>query len=139
MPEARRVIKEFYIYTATFTGLAAAGTDTFQIPVQADSDFLLEKLTYQADIAAAAQTDGTRVIPNVTCLITDTGSGRQLSDIAVPIPSYFGTGQVPFILPAPRKFKASSVIQVNVTNFDAAVTYNIRLAFIGHKVYGLAR
>jgi hypothetical protein len=56
----------------------------------------------------------------------------------IPIPSFFGTGQLPFILPNPRLFMRNSTIQVAFTSFDAAAVYNIRLAFIGYKVYGTA-
>jgi len=130
-------IKEFFVYQEDFSALASGASATGNINIQADSDFLLQKLTYAADIAAAAFTDSTRPIPECTIIITDTGSGRQLSESAVPIPAFFGTGELPFILPTPRLFLARSTISLVVTNFDAAVTYNLRLSFIGYKLYQL--
>ena len=135
-PGAER-IKEFYTYEEDFSAIASGASATGNINVQADSDFVLQKLTYHADIAAAAVTDSTRVIPNASIVITDTGSGRQLMESAVPIPSLFGTGELPFILPTPRMFLARSTISLIVANFDAAVTYNIRLSFSGYKLYTL--
>lgn len=129
------IAADFFTYEVDFAALAAAATATGQFSILADSDFYLQKMAYFADIAAAAQTDSTRVIPLVTMLVTDTGAGRQLMQAAVPIPSLMGTGQIPFILPAPRLFRANSTAQVQVTNFSAATTYNLRLSFIGQKAF----
>ena len=115
--------------------LAAAASATGSVTIQADSDFMLQKLTYFADIAAAAQTDSTRVIPLITVQITDSGSGRNIFETAIPVPSIYGTGELPFILPTPKLFSARSTINVTVANFDAASAYNLRLSFIGYKVF----
>lgn len=135
--DSQDYITEFYIYSVEFTGLLTDTSATGSINIQADSDFILQKLTAFSDIAEADQTANTRVIPLVSALITDTGSSRQLMDRAIPIPNMFGTAEIPFILPAPRNFRANSVITVQLSNFNAATTYNIKLAFIGHKIYGL--
>lgn len=131
-------IKDFYIYRTTYDTLTAGTSQSQNFTVEADSDFMLHKLAFFADIAAAAQTNNTLVIPLCNALITDTGSGRQLSSGAIPIPSYFGSGRLPFILPTPKIFLARSVVQVQVENFDAAVTYNLKLAFIGYKIFRLS-
>lgn len=131
----RLLNKEFYIYSSNVAALAVAAVVTDNIPIQADTDFVLEKLTFHADIAGAALTDSSRVTPNVSILITDTGSNRQLMDASVPLTTFFGTGEIPFILPQPRVFSANSVIQVQYTSFEAVNTPDIFLAFIGHKVY----
>ena len=130
--------RDFYTYEAEALALAAGASLNDVINIEADSNFILQKLSYIADIAAAAFTDSTRPIPLVNVQLIDTGSGRQLMQNPIPIPSMFGTGQLPFILPNPRLFMRNSTIQIAFTNFDAAVTYNIRLAFIGYKVYGTA-
>ena len=127
--------RDFYVYESQAIGLAPAASANDTIQIEADSIFILQKLAYHADIAAAAFTDSTRPVPNVTVQLTDTGSGRQLFNEPIPIPSIFGTGQLPGILPNPRLFERNSTIQVAYTNFDAAATYNIRLAFVGYKLY----
>lgn len=133
--ERKPISSEFYTYGVTFSALASGTDASAIINIEADSYFKIQKLTYQADIAAAAQTDSSRVIPNVSVIITDTGSGRQLSNVSVPIVAFFGTGEMPFILPTPKVFKPSSSISVKVSNFDAAVTYNLRLSFHGAKLW----
>jgi len=131
-----RIRRDFYIYEAEALALAFGGNANDIINIEADSDFMLQKFAYQADIAAAAFTYNTRPIPLVTIQLIDSGSGRQLMNNPIPITSFMGDGQLPFILPNPRKFLRNSTIQVAFANFDAAVTYNIRLAFIGYKIYG---
>ena len=128
-------IVSFYTHQASFAALAAAGSDSFEIKIEADSDFFWYKATYFADIAAAAQTDSTRVVPLCTVLVTDGGSDRQLMRSPVPVSSIFGTGEIPFILPSPHRFEANSTVSIAVANFDAASTYNLRLLFIGYKKY----
>jgi len=128
--------RDFYIYESEVLVLAAGGNANDTIQIEADSDFILQKLTYEADIAGAAQTNNTRVIPNVLVQLTDTGSGRQLMQNPIPIPSFFGIGAIPFILPNPRLFMRNSTIQVAFSSFEAAITPSIRLAFIGYKIYG---
>lgn len=126
---------DFYVYQSTIAGLAPAGQLTDFITIEADADFIWMQGTYIADIAGAAFTATTRPIPLVRLQLTDTGSGRQLSNGAVPIPNYFGSGELPNILTTPRFFARNSSIQLVYTNFDAAVTYNMNLAFIGVKIY----
>ena len=129
------VSKDFFVYQIDFAAIAAAGVGVGNISIQADSDFRLEKTVAFATIAAAGQTDSSRVLALMTVLLTDTTSSRQLSSGAVPIPSMFGSAADPFIWETPHIFGARSTLTVNVTNFDAANTYILRLSFIGTKLY----
>lgn len=133
----KQVIKDFYIYRTEYDSLSAGTSQSANFTVEADSDFMMHKLAAFADISGAAQTSDTQVLPLVTALITDTGSGRQLSSGAIPVANYFGTGRLPFILPAPKMFLARSVVQVQVENFSASTTYNLKLSFIGYKIFRL--
>lgn len=135
---AERTAEYFCYTTGRLAAITAAGgiIDT-SIVIQADSDFILEKLTYEADLAGAAQTSSTEVVPNVTVLLTATGSGQQLMNAPVAISSLFGTGQLPFILPFPKVLPANSQLQINLVSFEAAVTPRITLNFHGRKVYRL--
>lgn len=132
-------VRDFFTYELDFSGLGPAASAQSSFTVQADSNFLWQEACVFADIAAAAQTANSRVLPLVTCLITDTASGRQLMSNPVPIPSIFGYGSEPFKLMTPRFFRANSQVTVSLTNYDAAVTYNIRLSFIGTKFFKFAQ
>lgn len=126
---------DFFVYELDFSGLAAGSSLTNSFTIQQEAEFWLSKITFMADIAAADQDESTRVIPLATILINDTGSGRNLMNAAVPISNLFGTGGLPFILPRQRIFEASSVVNVTLTNYNAATDYNIRLSFIGEKAF----
>lgn len=134
-PPGANFVREFYTYQEDFSALAASTSAIANVNIQSDSDFVLQKLMYFADIAAAAQLSNSKVVPLCTIVITDSGSGRQLMESAVPIPSLFGSGDLPFILPTPRLFQARSTITITIANFSAATTYNVRLSLCGYKVY----
>ena len=129
------IAKDFFTYQLNYASIAAAGSAFESINIQADSDFQLHKLAYFADLAGGAQTYSSRVIPLVTVLITDSGSGRQLMDSAVALPTIFGVEGIPFILPQPKIFSARSTITVTLANYSAATAYLVRLSFIGIKVF----
>ena len=133
------VARDFYVYQEDFSAadLVAGATLNGSIEIQADSDFIWQKAAYfasDADTGAAAQTDASRNLSLQTVQLIDTGSGRNLLELAAPVPSMFGTGDLPFVLPIPRLFFARSTIQVQVSNFGAAAQ-NLRLSFIGYKAY----
>lgn len=136
--------KEYKVWTdlftyqvPVFTNLAAAGgVATNQVVIQADSDFEWVHASYEFDNAATQTTYNGRFLPNMTILITDTGSGRQLSNAAVPVMSIFGRPEQPYALPVSKVFKANSTIGFTATNFDAAIaTGNLRLSLIGYKIF----
>lgn len=129
------MIKDFFIYGSNFLSLAAGTTATNTVSIQADSDFELMKLAFAADVAAGVQTDSTRVIPQCTLIILDTGSGRQLMNQGIDLSTFFGTGQMPFIMPLIKTFRANTAIQLALTNYSAAQTYNVRLSLIGAKIF----
>lgn len=131
----KNILRDPFIYTALFTGLAAGANQTFNVNIAADADFQIQALTYHANIANAAQTDSTFTYPLVTLLLTDSGSGRQLMDSDVSLPAMGGNGQFPFILPTPKIMAARSTLVVKATNYDAAATYNLRVYFIGSKLF----
>ncbi|MDE2020742.1 MAG: hypothetical protein KGJ13_10435 [Patescibacteria group bacterium] len=134
---AVQYVEDWFTYEIDAAALAAGGTFNGNIQVQADSDFKLVKLAGMTDIAGAAQTDSTRVLPLVSLNIVDSGSGRTLMSNPVPWGSIVGSGPLPFILPVPRIFKARSNIAVTLTNYSAATAYNLRLSLIGTKIFQL--
>ena len=132
----KTIIKDHYIYKAIVSSLAAAASTTVTIQLEADADFVLVKTSYFADLAGTAQTDSTRIIPLVHVQIQDSSSGRNLQNLPIPLDSMAGRGELPFVFPIPRIFKANSSIKFTFDNFSAATTYtNIELSLIGFKVF----
>ncbi len=134
-PPRVQFVEDFFVYEVDFAALAVGANQNGNIQIQADADFKLIKLAQFSDIAGAVETESSAVLPLATLQIVDSGSGRQLFFLPAPIPSLFGTGRLPFIMPIPRIFKARSNIAFAVTNFSNATTYNIRLSLIGTKIF----
>lgn len=134
-PQSGIIATDFFVYNTEFSNVLAGTSQTNTINIQSDSDFEVQKLTaliLNVNSAPYSSLD----VDNIRVLIVDTGTGRQLSDVAVPIDSMFGTGQLPFILPNTKLFKARSVISVQVTNSMSGYNYStIMLSFIGRKVF----
>lgn len=127
--------QDFFTYVIPITEtIAAGGTTDGNVTLDADSDFLWQKFTFQALL----NSDGSAIEQNLTkcgLIITDTGSGRNLSNSTVPLAAFAGSGELPFILPTPKIFKASGQIQVTVNNFGDAALDSLYLVFIGQKCY----
>lgn len=130
----RRYIPDHFIYTARVQGIAAGASASALINIEANSDFVWLKTAYAADIAGAAQTDSNRVIPLARVSITDSGSGVNLQNVPVAIPSLAGHEGLPLNLGQPRTFSANSNISLTFSNYSAATTYaNLEINFIGYR------
>lgn len=138
-PESHmRDLKAFYSYSMFFDGVAFGGTATDSFVVEANSDFIWTKATFFAtnDTTPLTQTNATRVIPSMTIELIDTGSAYQLFSEPQPIANVFGTGRVPFLINPAYRFAKNATMRGVVVNFDTAVTYSLRLSFIGYRNYG---
>lgn len=132
--------RDYFVYSVEQTSIVAAATANLNVQISADSDFWWTGFSYFADIAGAVQTDSTRVIPLVTLQITDTGSGRQLFNVATPLGAISGHGSELYRLIHPRFFARSTTIQCALENYSAATTYaNLYIAFVGFKIFGGTR
>jgi hypothetical protein len=132
------IVVDYFVYVfPTFTIAPAGVSVTQQVQIQADSDFELLQLMYAADIALAAYVWNTRPIPNISAVITDTGSGRQLMNGAVPLTAIAGIAEQPAWLPQTKVFQRNATVALQLTNFDAAVTYNVRVSMVGRKIFQL--
>ena len=137
IPRATTIIAEdYYVYQIQFTNLLAGSTQVGFIQVEADSDFLIQKLAEFTDIDGSPQTFTTAIIPICRVTIVDTGSGRQLMNQAIPVANFFGSGKLPYILPTPKLFVKNSRINVTIENFSSATNYaNVFLSFEGKKIF----
>ena len=130
------IAEDFFIYTTRFQNLNASTTGNQFIQIEADSDFLIQKLAASTFEDDSALTVFTQPLPLVTILIVDTGSGRQIMNEPIPVGAFFGDGRLPYILPTPKLFVKNSRIQVTLFNFTAGVNYeNIWINFEGKKIF----
>jgi hypothetical protein len=127
--------RDFYSYTqrTSLTGVVG-NTQSVVFQIEADSYFYLNAISYQADVALGLVTDSTNVVPLVTIVIFDSGSGRQLMANPVPLNCVAGYNGSPFRLPKPRRFASTSQITVTLVNYSTNA-YNISLCLSGFKVY----
>lgn len=137
-PKTERVLG-FFVYPMPVIAVAPAARGQAEIQIEASTDFWWIKSAYIADNAGAAQTDATRIVPNVDVQLTSTGSDRSLSQDFTPISSWFGSQGLPFVLPFAQLITANSILRANIISREAALTLNIRLLFIGWKDYGEMR
>lgn len=129
--------EQFQVYATgrPVAGVAPAGLQSPSIQIRADSDFVIEKTTFNADVAGATQTESSRLLPNVTVLLVVTSSGQQLFNVPVPLTGLFGSGELPFIWPKPFIVPASCTLQCQLVSFEAAITVFISLNFIGRCLF----
>jgi hypothetical protein len=132
-----KVVKEPYSYVAAYATLAAGAVVTNNIAIDASAIFVVCNTTYSANLAGAAQTASTMVIPNVSVMLTDGGAGRPLMSANVGLTELFGSAAFPYVWPEPLLLAPNSVLQVAVTSLEAASTPNLRLTFNGYKLKSL--
>lgn len=137
--DPRRFIKYYGTYTLAFPSVAAGASVNASIRIDSGSMFVWTKGVFFADIAGALQTQATRILPLVNVQLTDSGAERQVFDIPNPIPSLFGTAELPAHLPVPYLFVQNAQVTALATSFAVAgTTYDrLRLTMVGYRVRDL--
>ncbi len=132
-----RDLKAFYSYSLVYTGVAAGAQATDSFTVEANSDFVWTKATFFATASpVASTTNASRVLPNITIELIDTGSSYQLFSEPQPITNVFGTGRVPFLVQPAYRFPRNATLRGVIVNFDPSQAYDLRLSFVGYRNYG---
>lgn len=129
---------DMFTFVINFLPLAASNTDTQNFITQADSGFAICKTSFEiasnVNVFVANISDTPRYAPCVVTL-TDSGSGRDLSNTAVPIGTLFGPNEFPFPWPTPKILDPNSTFTARIQNL-VATAFNIRLSFHGYKIFG---
>ncbi len=124
---------DLYSYQAQILTFAAGATQSVNINIEADSYFVIDKLSYFCRTSTTTLTEATRLIPIVTCQITDTGSGRNLMSAPVQISALAGHEGLPFVLPINRWLKPNSTLQFEFVNQSAQEYSDFTLYLHGEK------
>lgn len=135
VPKQYNVYRDWFVYTfpavATLAALAAARSI---VNIQADANFICEKINVFADLAGAAQTVQTQVVPLITVQINDSASGKNLFSDALPIAAIAGPNLAGYELPLARCFTSGGTVQAAFYNYSAATPYNnVYLMMHGYK------
>jgi hypothetical protein len=135
---AKRYTLDFFTFVINFLPLAASNAATDQFITQADSGFAICKTSFDVasnvNVFVANISDTPRYAPQ-TVTLSDSGSGRDLSNAPVSIGTLFGPNDMPFTWPVPKILDPNSTFTARVTNL-VATAFNIRLSFHGYKIFG---
>lgn len=127
-----------FTFNISFLPLAASLTATDNFITQADSGFAIVKTAFTiastVEVFVANISDTPKYAPQVITL-SDSGSGRDLSNSPVSINNYFGTGERPFIWSRAKILDPNSTFTARIQNL-VATAFQIRLAFHGFKIFG---
>ena len=126
-----------------FRSLPVSATLTTVLTIQSDADFVL--LGIQARASDPANPVTVMTDPAVLIQLVNTGN-QQLSSRAIPLGAFCsmtgiasgGVAGIGGALPVPYVFKAGGTLGTTLVNLSAAVPYDIRISYIGMKVYGFA-
>lgn len=135
-PRLREMLRnrawDFFSYGAFFDTIAAGATETEDVQIQNDSDFLIMAAT--ATVAEPA-TPGTALAGQpFLAQIRDAGSGRAFFNRPTNGRNLFGTGERPCYWPFYRVVRSGSTLSIDATNQTAAAAA-IWIDFIGVKVF----
>jgi hypothetical protein len=119
VPRAQYEIDLFW-YVFNFGTLASGVSKGANVQIQADSDFEWSKTTFYAVLTGAGEPVAQTEAVGISINIVDTGTGRNLMYAPVALTTLAGNGQLPFIIPQPRIFKANAVCQMTAANFTVA-------------------
>lgn len=130
-------------FITSTTKLPALGSVIGSFNVQNDSAFAIVKKCYIFTTTSTTSTTGQQPFGSgvdlgfapFTVQEFDSGSGRIMSNAAVPVDSCFGLGREPFELTVPKILDPNSTFQVTLANLVNTDWY-VRLSFIGYKVFG---
>lgn len=139
----------FFTFNIEYLPATASVFTTGSFIVQNDSAFVLCKTSYISVLASDNLTPITAVTvpaPATTLLvshesspflvnITDSGSGRQFSNVDTHIDNWFGSGEWPFIWSVPQVLDPNSNVTMRLQNL-VATNFNVRCSFVGYKVFG---
>lgn len=118
-------------YNGSVTNLADAATSEINIPIEADSDFVMTQASGYVLVTASGLVNAT---PNVLVQLTDAGSGKTFMSEGTLFGLVFGNQGFPFVLSSPRVIAPQTSINIQVTNRTGAAA-DIYVELIGARVY----
>lgn len=134
MPKAYAAESAFTYEFVSTAALAASGNVILTVNTDQDGDFYWHKGSIFADVANDGTVMDSQELPNLTMLITDGTTQRNLSNVPVSSANYFGTARQPFILSLPYYFAARALITMAVANVSDNKTYSsLRISMHGIK------
>lgn len=137
MQETVRV-RSWFVYPVPSVEIAAGGQVSATVRIESASDFYWIKGTMWAEdnSGIGGGVYNNRVIPSVDVQIQSSGADRNMFNGYVPVPSVFGFGELPYVLPFPAELLANSEVRFDFRSREPARQINLYLALHGWKDYG---
>ncbi len=127
-----------FTFVINFLPIAASNTATDNFITQADSGFAIVKTAFtiasNVNVFVANISDTPKYAPLLITL-SDSGSGRDLSNLPVSINTYFGSGERPYLWSRAKILDPNSTFTARLQNL-VATDFNVRLSFHGFKIFG---
>jgi|SRR4030095_2727840 len=127
-----------FTYNALFasgTALGATSAVEVPVPINSDSDFIMQELNLTSWTAA----DTPEIDPDYTIMLTIAGSGRQLMNQELTVQNMCGSMLVNKAglrrLPFPVLVQANNTVTVRLTNRSAQAANRVDVTMVGFKVY----
>lgn len=127
----RQVDFDYFVYGTDFTPLGASATVSNNIAINGDADFcILSAVLVETDTANTVFLAASPLL----FALSDTGSGRELSNTPIHADNWFGTAQEPKYWDVPKIIRRNSTFRVTAQNLEATAR-NVRVAFHGFKIF----
>lgn len=125
------MLERFHAYVMNFPALAAAG-GTLQQAFQVENSYRFEMMKLSAFVYDANGLGiSESVLPRLGVLLQDGASSQQLTSAEVPLRSIFGTGELPFVLPAKHIVLGGATFLATVFNRHTVTAFSAVLVFSG--------
>lgn len=131
-------LDSFFQYGINFAFTVGTEALPGNIPIQSDAHFMCQETVYDLALTSGAASVG--VVPaqisgGALIQITDGATQRAMQNIQIPISTFAGSAQRPFVWPFTHLFKANTSISLLVTGTSVAMALvTLRLVFVGFKV-----
>lgn len=133
--EGRRVLITPYGYSATFAAVTQNATQTQNINIAANADFIFIGMRHRMWLAAAGQTVSTKNAPIGRVLLIDSGSNEQFTQQPVQLDNFSTNDAKVLELPYPRILAGRTTLTVQYTNNSpAAESQNVEIFLNGVQV-----
>jgi hypothetical protein len=134
--EGEDLYEDAFWYGASFGTLASGTSLPKTILIQTDSKFEWMKTTYFAVLQGETPPTQSTDRHNLSFFLTDSGSGRQLMNEAIPINEIAGSGERPALMPVTRIFQPNATVTITASNTDTAAIYTgVHVTLWGRKIF----
>lgn len=129
--KAKGLAIDYNVYGTDFLPLGVSATVQNPINISGTAAFCI-----LSAVLVETATDNTTLLAFAPLLfrLRDTGSNRELSNIAVAANNWFGTAQEPKYWDVPKIIAPNSTFIVEAQNLEA-VARNVRVSFHGFNIY----